>query len=150
MVSLLQLTLLLIYTLKLFDVAEIIFPSFTNGQITHLWHLFIPIKFLFGLPPGFFGTFALISLSFILGGILLATRGGLENISFLVGSCFIEHQCSVSSQLLELRAVLDNKNWSEDFFLYSLLRASFHGIFLAFWIAASITQQFHKIRQWED
>ena len=51
-------------------------PVVTNGQIGQLLHFFIPGMFLLGLTGGGSGTFALMSLSLILGGLLYATKGG--------------------------------------------------------------------------
>ena len=61
-----QLTLVLMSTRQLFDVEETAFPSFTNGQMTYFWHLFIPVSLLLGLPLFVFGTLALTSLSLII------------------------------------------------------------------------------------
>ena len=65
-----QLTLVLISTFILLDVDFTIFPSFMNGQTPQFKHLFMPGMILFALEIVGFGTFALISLSFMFGGLL--------------------------------------------------------------------------------
>ena len=65
----------------LFDVALTLLQGRTKGQIGHLLHGFMPGMFLTGLFGANGGTFALISLSLILGGRLYAIKGGRGNTS---------------------------------------------------------------------
>ena len=78
----LQLTEVLMSIFVLFDVALTLLQGMTNGQIGHLVHVFMPGMILIGLLGAKGGTFALISLSHILGGRLYATKGGRGNTSF--------------------------------------------------------------------
>ena len=71
--------------LVLFDVALTLLQGRTKGQIGHLLHFFMPGIFLVGLLFVSGGTFALISLSLMLGGRLYATKGGRGNTSFTQG-----------------------------------------------------------------
>ena len=74
--------------LVLFDVALTLLQGRTKGQIGHLLHFLMPGIFLVGLLFVKGGTFALISLSLMLGGRLYATKGGRGNTSFRWGSVF--------------------------------------------------------------
>ena len=65
-----QLTLAFISIEKLLWVAFTVFPTSMYGHIGQELHFLIPTRFLFGLEGSYFGTLALISLSFRFGGLL--------------------------------------------------------------------------------
>ena len=73
------------------------FCTFTLGQIEHgALHLYMPAFTLLGLVGEGSGSFALMSLSPLLGGLLKALRGGLGEIDFMWGLAVITLQCFLS------------------------------------------------------
>ena len=65
-----QFTLEFMSNVKLLTTDLTTLPSLTKGQVAHLEHFFMPLMFLFGLELVIGGTFALINLSRIFGGLL--------------------------------------------------------------------------------
>ena len=66
----------------LVDVALTLLQSWTNGQMGHLLHLFIPGIVLLGLLCVSGGSLALINLSFMLGGVCKPSEGGGGTLPF--------------------------------------------------------------------
>ena len=93
--------------LVLFDVALTLLHGRTKGQIGHLLHFLMPGIFLTGLLLLKGGTFALISLSLILGGVCMQPRGGGGTPPLGGGQCS-PWSSSVFSQYQLLMGVLDH------------------------------------------
>ena len=72
----LQLTEVLMSTVRLLEVDLMVLQVYMNGQMLQSLHFFMPGCVLTGLLGAMGGTLALITLSFMLGGICMQLRGG--------------------------------------------------------------------------
>ena len=103
-------------TTSLVNVALMDFPVWTYGQIGQCWlHLCMPGISLFGLELAG-GTFALISLSLIVWGLVYAIKGGWGKTLARYGSATMVLQCllviwvTLGSLLAPVKS--HHKHWS--------------------------------------
>ena len=76
-------------TVRLLEVDLMVLQVYMNGQMLQSLHFFMPGCVLTGLLGAMGGTLALITLSFMLGGRLYATKGGRGYTSLRWGSVLV-------------------------------------------------------------